>query len=280
MATQLLFYETAVQVSSDRHRDWSIKKVTDYSFAQHVNAVPLTAVEFAKAATEYAIVFTGTAEHVMPAVILGVKNKQNLYLNADGTWQAKYVPAFVRRYPFVFSRTKDGTQFVLCLDESFSGCNQQGLGERLFDAEGSRTTYLEQVLNFLQQYQGQFQLTEAFCKKLTELNLLEPMQAQVTLKSGEQMSLTGFMAINRDRLKALPGEKLAELAQTNELELMYIHLQSMNHFSDMVSRLSGTMAEGKSAERPTISPAVKPAAEAEEKEAEKDKKKAATATKD
>ena len=93
MGTQLLFYETAVQVSSEKHRDWSIKKGTDYTFAQHVNAVPLTGVEFSKAAAEYAIVFTGTAEAVMPAVILGVQKKQNLYLNPDGTWQAKYVPS-------------------------------------------------------------------------------------------------------------------------------------------------------------------------------------------
>ena len=277
MGTQLLFYETAVQVSSEKHRDWSIKKGTDYSFAQHVNAVPLTGVEFAKAAAEYAIVFTGTAEAVMPAVILGMQNKQNLYLNPDGTWQAKYVPAFVRRYPFVFSRTTDGTKFVLCLDESFSGCNQEGLGERLFDAEGTRTEYLGSVLSFLQQYQGQFQLTEAFCKKLTELNLLDPMHARITMKTGENMTITGFMAINRDRLKGLPAEKLAELAQTNELELMYIHLQSMGHFSDMVSRSSGTADEKKDSDRPTISPAIKPAAE---KDSDKSKKKSAAAAKE
>ena len=69
MSTQLLFYETTEQVSSERHRDWSVKKGTDYSFAKQANAVPLTTVEFAKAAAEYAIVFTGTGDHVMPAVI-------------------------------------------------------------------------------------------------------------------------------------------------------------------------------------------------------------------
>ena len=275
MATQLLFYETAVQLSREKHRDWSIKKASDYSFAKNVNAVPLTAIEFAKAAAEYAIVFAGTEENVMPAVILGIQNNQNLYLNSDGTWQAKYIPAFVRRYPFVFSRTKDGQKFVLCLDESFSGCNQKGLGERLFDAQGSQTQYLDNVLNFLQQYQGQFQLTEAFCKKLTELNLLEPMQAQITLKTGQQVALTGFMAINRDRLKALTGEKLAELARTNELELMFIHLQSMGHFTDMVSRLAGTVAQESSED--TAPPIDKSASS---KESDKGKKNTAAATKE
>lgn len=247
MSTQLLIYEKAVPVTNQRHRDWLVKKGTDYSFARHVNAVPLVAVEFAQAAAEYAIVFTGTAEAMVPAVILGMQERQNLYLKDDGSWHAKYLPAFIRRYPFVFSSSHEGKRFTLCLDETFSGCNQVGLGERLFDAQGTRTQYLESVLNFLQQYQGQFQLTQVFCKKLQALDLLEPMRAQISLPTGQQMALTGFMAVNRDRLKRLSGEQLAALAQSNELELIYTHLQSLRNVSVMADRLSGTMStEGQS----------------------------------
>ena len=242
MSTQLLIYEKAAPVTNQRHRDWSIKKGSDCTFAKHVNAVPLTAVEFAAAALEYAIVFTGAAEAIMPSVILGMRDRQNLYLNEDGSWRAKYLPAFIRRYPFVFASSDEGRRFALCLDEAFSGCNQAGLGERLFDAEGTRTQYLDGVLNFLQQYQGQFQSTQAFCKKLHDLDLLEPMQAQIALPTGEKIALTGFMAVNRDRLKKLSGEKLAELVQANELELIYIHLQSIRNISFMADRLSGTLS--------------------------------------
>ena len=248
MSTQLLIYEKAAPVTNQRHRDWSIKKGADYTFAKHVNAVPLTAVEFSAAAAEYAIVFTGTAEAIMPAVILGMRDRQNLFLNEDGSWRAKYLPAFIRRYPFLFASSDEGKRFALCLDEAFSGCNQAGLGERLFDAEGSRTQYLEGVLNFLQQYQGQFQLTQAFCKKLHDLDLLEPMQAQITRPTGEKIALAGFMAVNRDRLKKLSGEKLAELAQTDELELIYIHLQSIRNISVIADRLSGSLTADGQAE--------------------------------
>lgn len=248
MSTQLLMYEKAAPVTNQRHRDWSVKKGADCSFAKHVNAVPLTAVEFGAASAEYAIVFTGTAEAIMPAVILGMRDRQNLFLNEDGSWRAKYLPAFIRRYPFVFATDDGGKRFTLCLDEAFSGCNQSGLGERLFDAEGTRTQYLEGVLNFLQQYQGQFQLTQAFCKKLRELDLLEPMQAQITRPTGEKIALAGFMAVNRDRLKKLSGEKLAELMQTNELELIYLHLQSIRNISVMADRLSGSLSPDGKAE--------------------------------
>ena len=63
------------------------------------------------------------------------------------------------------------------------------------------------MLNLLQQYQGQFQLTQAFCLRELALTctLLEPMQAQITRPTGEKIALAGFMAVNRDRLKKLSG---------------------------------------------------------------------------
>lgn len=242
MSTQLLIYEKVEPVTNQRHREWSLKKSTDCTFAKHVNAVPLTAVEFSAASAEYAIVFTGTAGAYMPTVILGMRDRQNLYVNEDGSWRAKYLPAFIRRYPFVFASNEGGTRFTLCVDEAFSGCNQAGLGERLFDAEGTRTQYLDGVLNFLQQYQGQFQLTQAFARKLQDLDLLEPMQAQITLSTGEKIALAGFLAVNRDRLKKLSAEKLAELMQRDELELIYLHLQSIRNISVLADRLSGSLS--------------------------------------
>jgi hypothetical protein len=203
-----------------------------------VNSVPLMAVEFPAAAPEYPIVFAGAGEGVMPAVILGVRGQENLFLTAESTWKAKYIPAFVRRYPFVFSTSEDNKTFTLCIDEAFGGFNQDARGQRLFDDQGKPTEYVQNVLKFLQEYQVQFQRTQTFCRKLKELGLLDPMQAQVTLGSDKRTSLTGFQAVNRDRLKALAGDKLAELAKTDELELIYLHLQSLRNFSGFGERLA------------------------------------------
>ena len=90
MTTQLLIYKQAVPVSKDKHGDWSLKKEADYSFSKEVNSVPLLTTEFAKASLEYPIVFTGTGETVMPSVILGVQEQNNLYVTETGEWQGKY----------------------------------------------------------------------------------------------------------------------------------------------------------------------------------------------
>lgn len=260
MTTQLLIYETAVPVSSSRHAQGCVDVGADFAFARNVNSVPLMAVEFPHAAPEYAIVFAGAQDALMPAVILGVRGNENLYLTKEGAWPSKYIPAFVRRYPFVFSTADDGKTFMLCVDEAFPGFNREGRGQRLFGDDGKPSPYVNNVLKFLQEYQAQFQRTREFCRKVRELELLEPMQAQISMGSGERLSLGGFWAVNRGKLKALPGEKLAELAKTDELELLYLHLQSMRNFGSLRERL--VVVQGGKAEREEPS---RPAKEAEAK---------------
>lgn len=232
---QMLFYENVVPVSSQRHKDLSIERV-DFTFAANVNSVPLTAIEIPLAAREYTIVFAGTDEAVAPVVVLGVEGTQNKYLDESNSWKADYIPAFVRRYPFVFSSNQDNTQFTLCIDETWSGCNREGRGQRLFDDKGERTPYLSRMLQFLGDYQREFVRTQAYCKKLKELGLLNPMQAQVTLPGGEKRSLVGFLCAARDKVKELPAEKLADLAKTDELELTYLHLASLGNLGSVVNR--------------------------------------------
>jgi hypothetical protein len=240
--TQLLIYETAVPVSSGRHGKASIELRKGYGFARGINSVPLMAVEFPQAAPEYAIVFAQNGAEVLPVVILGARSGENLYVKEDDSWNASYLPAFIRRYPFIFSSNEDGKTFTLCVDEAFQGLNYLGRGEALFDAEGKQTPYVDTVLQFLQEYRAQFMRTQAFCRKLVELNLLEPMRAQFTLGS-EKMSLGGFQAIDRAKLKALSGDTLAQLAATDELELIYLHLQSMRNFSVVKDKLVLTRSQ-------------------------------------
>lgn len=241
MAKQLLFYESAVPLNSGRHRDWSFAPVPDFAFAAGVNAVPLTAIEIPAAASEYAIVFTGAGEDVMPVAVLGVRRDQNLYVSADARWQAKYVPAFIRRYPFVFATSADKQTLTLCIDETHPGFNSEGRGERLFAEDGKPTPYAERVLDFLKEYQAHFERTRHFGRRLRDLGLLEPMEAVVTLPGGEKVPMNGFFGVSREKLRALEGADLAALAKTDELELVYLHLASLRNFNDVKDRFVGAL---------------------------------------
>ena len=274
MTTQLLIYETAVPVSSGRHARASVQAGTGFAFTRKLNSVPLMAVEFPQASPEYAVVFAQSGDDVVPVVILGARQNENLYLADDDAWRAKYVPAFIRRYPFVFSPSEDGKTFTLCVDEAFQGLNYLGRGQALFTEDGKHTPYVDKVLKFLQEYRAQFLRTQAFCKKIKELDLLEPMQAQFTLGGGEKMSLGGFQVVDRKRLKALSGETLQQLAANDELELIYLHLQSMRNFTEVKDRLMVRSISAGTDEQLAEPPAQAPASQAEA-----DKDDAATAKK-
>jgi hypothetical protein len=238
MAKQLLIYENAVPISKTKHRNLSVKVDNTFAFAKEINAAPITAVELPAAAREYTIVFTGKGESLSPAVILGVRSGENLYVNGGNTLKAKYVPAFLRRYPFVFSSEDKGENLTLCIDESFPGCNQEGQGERIFDSEGKQTLYLKNVLGFMREYQNQHARTKLFCRKLEDLDLLETMQARLDPANGKRARLTGFLAVSRKKLKALSAKQVEDLFRTDELELIYTHLHSLRNFEVLLERMA------------------------------------------
>ena len=238
MTKQLMIYERASPISSERHREWSVKQEQNYGFARGLNSVPLLAAEFLAAAPSYTIVFAGDEETVFPSVVLGMRQDDNAFVDGDGKWTGEYVPAFLRRYPFVFSRSEDGKTFTLCIDEEFDGFNRDGVGERMFDSEGNRTSFLENMLTFTREYQTLFERTALFCRRLKENDLLEAATAQFTMPGGETGSLAGFFTISREKLKALPPDTLAEMARTDELELCYSHLHSLNNLTPVARRVA------------------------------------------
>ena len=120
MTKQLLIYEQVEAVTKTKHGEISVKAGEDYEFARSINSVPIIAAEIPNAASEYPIVFTGDEENVMPVILMGFRDGENLHVDENSQWKAKYIPAFIRRYPFIFSSSDTGKTFTLCIDESFS----------------------------------------------------------------------------------------------------------------------------------------------------------------
>src|SRR5690606_23806240 len=98
------FFKNVVPLNRDRHRRLKLRMDGRATFAAGTHFVPLAAVELYEAARDYPIVFTGS-EDASPVAILGLRAGENLFIDANGRWaNGTYVPAFVRRYPFILSR--------------------------------------------------------------------------------------------------------------------------------------------------------------------------------
>ena len=235
MSTQPIFYKKAVPLNKSQHGDLYIEPVTSYKHTKKINSVYIAAIEFLKASKEYPIVFGKSPDDsVFPVVLLGLKKNQNLYLGKKGEWLADYIPAYVRRYPFILAtNTGKGNTFAVCIDESYPGFNKDKNGQRLFDDKNEETDLLKQSVKFLKDYQNHIQLTKLFCNKIKELELIEPMQANIE-KSGKKQTLGGFMCVNRSRLQALAPDKLSELMKSEHLELIFAHLNSLTNLEKLI----------------------------------------------
>ena len=235
MSTQPLFYKKVVPLNKTRHGDLYVEPVTHYKHTRDTNSIYIAAVEFLKASKEYPIVFGKSADDsVFPVVLLGLKDNQILYLGKKGEWLADYIPAYVRGYPFILATNAgNGNTFAVCIDESYPGFNKNQKGQRLFDDKGEETDLLKQSVEFLKDYQNHIQLTALFCSKIKELELIEPMQANIE-KSGKKQVLGGFMCVNRSRLHSLEPGKLSELMKSDQLELIFAHLNSLANLEKLI----------------------------------------------
>jgi len=236
MTKQLLIYNTITQLNRRDHGDMAYKASDDFGFARGINAVPLVTGEFVAASIDFAVVFAPNEDAPMPVALCGVDADNNVFVGADGKWQVSYTPAFLRRWPFVFSTDAAAETLTLCIDERAPGFNREGRGERLFDSDGEATGFTTRMLDFLKEFQTQHERTKAFGRKLNELDLLQSVEAQIALPGQQARTLTGFQVVDRDKLKALPAETVEQMFRSDELELIYLHLFSVRNLERLRER--------------------------------------------
>ena len=234
----LLFYDNPAPLNSKTHLNLRIKPSEDgLRFSAKTNSVLLAAVEFPQACRHFPIVFAKTADkQVLPVALLGFRDQENLFVDAGGRWIGEYVPAYIRRYPFVLARGEASQELTVCIDESYPGFGADE-GQALFNAKGEPTDHLNVVLAFLKDYQTQIGRTEVFLRNLLDLDLLVDVSASVNLPGGERYSLTGFTMVDEGKLQALSDEKVMRLFRSGELAWVYSHLLSLANFSRLPGKV-------------------------------------------
>lgn len=231
----LIFYKQVVSLDSRIHKDLRVKPQGGYGYAAGTNSVPLVGVEFADTAREYPIAFVKTADQAfLPVALLGLRENENLFVPDDGKWDARYIPAFVRRYPFVPADAGQG-EVVICIDEAAS-CFSREEGEPLF-AGDKPSAFLQGMLDMMREYQAHAQRTTEFTKRLLDCDLLVESNAQAQLPDGSSFRLAGLYVVDEKRLQALDQAKVLELFRHGELGLVYAHLMSLANLQRLVEKL-------------------------------------------
>ena len=218
----------------DRVRDGKMKldRPTHFKFAEKTNAIPLLVDEFPMASAYYPIVFADGPIPV-PAAVVGLKNDNNLFVTPDGAWiPGAYLPAYVRRYPFILMDDPENKQFVLCIDEKSDLLKEQGEFS-LFDGE-QPSAFTKSAMEFCAALRQQGDATDEFVKALKEHELLVPNNAEITSPDGTKFQLSGFLVIDPKKFDALPDSVVLQWRKKGWLGLVYAQLLSSYRWQNLV----------------------------------------------
>ena len=227
-------FKQLAPISLEAYKDTRIATQSNYIFAKDVHLAAVMAAEFVRAATYYPIVFIEDEQaKFKPVALLGFQPGQNLLVDDAGHWDAAYIPAIIRRYPFALAPKPDSEDFAVCLDVGSDLLGDQG--NPLFNEEGAPSEMLERAKQFLGELNSMEVATKGFCEVLTQHNLLTPLNVRVQLSAGVR-DVAGCYAVNQDRLNKLADEDFLALRKANALGPIFHHLASLQQIEGLVKR--------------------------------------------
>lgn len=221
-----LFYTQPTPLDAKKHAKLGLKKGFGFGFTKEVNAVPINLVEMPQICHFYPIAFSPDG-NATPVAILGLRDNENLFVNKDGSWlEASYVPAYIRRYPFIFSEIPGhSAQLSLCVDMT-DDVTGENTDQPFFDKEGKASPLSANALEFCKSYHSAAQQTLEFSEALAKSGLLVDRAAQIEVAGGKRVNFSGFRIVDEKKLAELSDKDFLEWRKKGWLPFLYAHLFS------------------------------------------------------
>jgi hypothetical protein len=236
-----LFYKKPVALDKKQHSGVSLAKNLTFDFAAGVNAVPVTMIELPNIMQFYPVAFSASAP-ATPLAILGLRDEENLFVDKKGEWLPNtYIPAYIRRYPFIFARNDNGDRLTLCVDDT-DGILKKSKDNPLFDDKGELTTLTNNALEFCRSYQAAAEQTQAFATALEESGILIDRHAEIRMNDGKVLTLSGFRQVDEKKYYELPEKTIQEWHNKRWTRFVYAHLFSVGNWQRLFSLMESRTA--------------------------------------
>ncbi len=234
-----MFYRAPTALSSREHAHLAVTRKRNYSFSAKVNSIPVVLNEVPLLIPHYPVAFTLGDEPMLMAIV-GARNDENLFVDEEGNWeQGRYIPAYVRRFPFVLIEPPDHNfRLAAEMDSGFFGVE----GDRLFE-DGRPTQYSVDVFRFCMELQQAFGPTQEFCRAVHDKGLLKSKRSNMTTPSGRSFSVSGFAGVDVEDLNQLDNRTANLWRKQGWLATLYWHVGSLGQLNQYPVRLDGALRE-------------------------------------
>ena len=238
-----IFYGGLEPLSSNVHGSHKVRTQQKAPFLADQHAIPITIDEFVSVQRFCPIVFS-SGENPVPLALMGLNEGVNVFVDNDGRLIGEtYIPAYVRRYPFLLAKLQpQAEELSLCFDPS-SGLVAEGEeGQPMFDDQ-QPNDQLRSILKFCEEFEIAAQRTNAFVREIQEAGLLIDGEVTIQPEGSEQPFVyRGFQMVSDEKLRDLHGDKLRKLNQNGALPLVIAHMFSLPMIREIFGR---QMQQGK-----------------------------------
>lgn len=232
-----LLYKELVPISQQEHGSWRYRNADAAPWLSNEHAIPVTVEEFALVQRFYPIIFT-VGDQPVPLALMGLNEGVNTFIDAGGKmFTEAYVPAYIRRYPFLLAKLRPDTdELSLCVDPTHGVIAPDGDGDPIFDGD-QPSEATKNILTFCEQFEQAGQRTGAFMEELKALDIL--MDGEVSIQTQEDTPpfiYRGFQMVDENKLRDLRGDQLRKMSQSGMLPLIHAHLFSLSIMREIFAR--------------------------------------------
>jgi hypothetical protein len=250
-----LFYRALEPLNAAQHSKMKVRQVQSAPEFSKTHAIPVTVDEFALVQRHYPIVFS-IGDQPVPIALMGLNEGVNVFLDEDGKSSdpSLYIPAYIRRYPFLLARLRpESDELSLCFDPTSGAVGEFDDGEALFEGDQPSGT-TKAILEFCEQFEAAGQRTAVFLEEIKNSGLLMEGEVAIQPQGYEQPFVyRGFRMIDEEKLRDLRGDELRKMSQSGLLPLIYAHLFSLSQTREVFGR---QVQQGKApAQVPQFAPA-------------------------
>jgi len=239
-----LFYNAIEAINLEQHGKMKVRGITSMPVVGKTHAVPLTVDEFALVQRHYPIVFS-VGDAPVPIGLMGLNEGVNVFLDENGRSNDPnlYIPAYLRRYPFLLAKLRpESDELSLCYDPTSGAVGDFEEGEALFEGD-QPSAATKAILEFCEQFEAAGLRTNAFVEELTKSDLLMDGEVAIQPEGAQQPFVyRGFRMVDEEKVRNLRGDELRKMNQNGLLPLIYAHLFSLSQTRDIFAR---QMQQGK-----------------------------------